>query len=87
MPQRKPTKRRTTNLGPAQPQYVRRPQIKPHRRFLCKLTAHREVIIPAPVSVIAEHDASLRVRFLTETEAAGIMESGAKLDLSQQVAE
>lgn len=77
-------KRITRNLEPLM---VRRPRVKPHRRFLCKLPANKEVIITAPVSVIAERDASLRVRFLTETETAGIVEGAATLDLSQQVSE
>lgn len=77
-------KRITRNLEPLM---VRRPRVKPHRRFLCKLAANQEVIITAPVSVIAERDASLRVRFLTETETERIPPAAPPLDLSQQFTE
>lgn len=65
-----PSARRITrNLEPLT---VRRPRVRPHRKFPRTLQAWRENIFPRPVSIIVERDTLVSVRFLTDQEINGI---------------
>lgn len=62
-------KRITRNLEPLM---VRRPRIRPHRKFPRTLQAWRENIFPRPVSITVDRDTLVNVRFLTDQEINGI---------------